>query len=393
MNDEQTSDTIHNPRRMMTRIYVISLSIIALLAIAAHMLLNSVIEQQLQTGKIINISGQQRMLTQRATLFTLDYLETGSSDAKRTAQQAIDQMISNHQALLSEHYKALSNNQPSGLSNDMLNLYFNKDNNVDKQLARFVSLISDTLASPPRNIEVFSSENLEFKQMAKEPLLTALNDVVSLYEKESLDEVDNLRSAQQVVLIITIFTILIEAVFVFRPMVSKISSFARRLQWEATHDYLSGIYNRRAFFMIGEKLLHSSKRNKKPSSIIMIDIDKFKVVNDNYGHAAGDIAIQHVARITKENIRSSDVLARFGGEEFVILLPETNANGAVTLAEKIRIKINETPLSVKNKHITISASFGVSASSLSDDSLELLIQKADDRLYVAKESGRNKVEV
>lgn len=393
MSEEQTSDTIHNPRKMMTRIYVISLSIIALLAIAAHMLLNSVIEQQLQTGKIINVSGQQRMLSQRATLFTLDYLETGSSAAKNTAQKAINQMAQNHDELLMDHFKALSNNQPSPLSNDMINLYFNTDNNVDTQLVRFVSLISDTLASPPRNENIFSSEGLEFKEMAKEPLLTALHNVVSLYEKESLDEVDKLRSAQQVVLVITIFTILIEAVFVFRPMVSKISAFARRLQWEATHDYLSGIFNRRAFFMIGEKLLSNNKRNKKPSSIIMIDIDKFKAVNDKYGHAVGDVAIQHVARITKGNIRSSDVLARFGGEEFVIFLPETDVHGAVTLAEKIRKKINETALSVKKENITISASFGVSASLLSDDSLELLIQKADDRLYVAKESGRNKVEV
>jgi diguanylate cyclase (GGDEF)-like protein len=392
LSEEKTSDTIHNPRKMMTRIYVISLSIIALLAIAAHMLLNSVIEQQLQTGKIINVSGQQRMLSQRATLFTLDYLETGSSAAKNTAQKAINQMVQNHDELLMDHFKALSNNQPSPLSNDMINLYFNTDNNVDTQLARFVSLISDTLASPPRNENIFSSEGLAFKEMAKEPLLTALHNVVSLYEKESLDEVDKLRSAQQVVLVITIFTILIEAVFVFRPMVSKISAFARHLQWEATHDYLSGIFNRRAFFMIGEKLLNNNKRNKKPTSIIMIDIDKFKIINDEYGHAVGDTAIQHVARITKKNIRSSDVLARFGGEEFVILLSETNTDGAVTLAEKIRKKINETALSVKEQNIIISASFGVSASVLSDDALELLIQKADDRLYVAKESGRNKVE-
>lgn len=391
MNAENNNGTIKNPRKMMTRIYVASLSIIAVLAIAAHFLLNSVIEQQLQTGKLVNTSGQQRMLSQRATLFTLEYLETGSVSAKTTAQLAIDKMLSNHAALLTAHFKALSNNQPTPLSPEMIALYFNNDNSVDKQLPQFVTLIRQALSSQPQDTKVFAEQNLQFKEMAREPLLTALNDVVFRYEKESLDEVEKLRMAQHVVLTITIFTILIEALFVFRPMVSKISAFARRLQWEATHDYLSGIFNRRAFFMIGEKLLHSNKRNEKPTSVIMADIDKFKTINDEYGHAVGDIAIQHIAHITKATIRNSDVLARFGGEEFVILLPETDIHGATTLAEKIRKKINDTPLSVKNDSISVSASFGVSSSILSTDSLEKIIQQADERLYSAKDNGRNLV--
>jgi two-component system cell cycle response regulator len=126
-------------------------------------------------------------------------------------------------------------------------------------------------------------------------------------------------------------------------------------------------------------------------SVIMVDIDHFKKVNDDYGHQAGDAVLKEVSRRLELGIRTSDMSSRFGGEEFVIVLPETNGESAGYVAERLRMIIEdvEFAIPVEPKQITCTASFGV-ASLRPDDTAEGLIKRADTCLYKAKESGRNK---
>ena len=165
-----------------------------------------------------------------------------------------------------------------------------------------------------------------------------------------------------------------------------------RAEHLARIDALTGMCNRRAFYEQGETLLRQARRYGKPLSLIMLDIDHFKSVNDSRGHAAGDATLQAVALAIQETPRETDVAGRVGGEEFALLLPETTLADATRLAERLRSRIAEK-LSVAHGdgEIRVTASFGVAEFDSTTESLDVLVARADALLYRAKESGRNRV--
>tara|TARA_R110000737_G_scaffold352486_1_gene398703 strand:+ start:399 stop:1985 length:1587 start_codon:yes stop_codon:yes gene_type:complete len=154
-------------------------------------------------------------------------------------------------------------------------------------------------------------------------------------------------------------------------------------------DYLTNLYNRRAFTVAVEPLWHLGVRHQKNFSMILLDIDWFKKINDDYGHAAGDDVLKAIALTLKQKVRKSDILARWGGEEFIIFLPDTNKLAAVKLANVIRKKIARMVISHDGRSLTITASFGVASVNDQVNELEHLIKLADIALYKAKNSGRN----
>ena len=161
----------------------------------------------------------------------------------------------------------------------------------------------------------------------------------------------------------------------------------------AITDYLTGLYNRRLFFTLAEQEFFKSKRFQEPLSLLIMDIDHFKQVNDNYGHDCGDQVLQVVSRLMKKLIRRSDVLARYGGEEFIILMPKTELSGAYKLAERIRVQIENYEMKDKSKEtFNLTVSLGVACVDGHIDSLPDLITNADQALYQAKQRGRNKTE-
>lgn len=156
-------------------------------------------------------------------------------------------------------------------------------------------------------------------------------------------------------------------------------------------DGLTGLYNRRYFQDMIDRMVMEASRTGIPLSIIMLDIDHFKIVNDTYGHKAGDDVIRFLSRTVKNNVRKVDVAARYGGEEFVVLLHNTNIDGAFRLAEKIRILVKDSTINADGSQINITASFGISSfPSLSLSSGDL-VKNSDQALYFSKENGRNKV--
>ncbi len=157
----------------------------------------------------------------------------------------------------------------------------------------------------------------------------------------------------------------------------------------ANTDPLTLLDNRRAFNEKVSKLWLFGKREKSPSSVIIIDIDHFKEINDKYSHDAGDNVLIKIASILKGAVRDSDVLCRWGGEEFLIYLPETNEIGACNLADKIKMNMNAATFYIDEIEIKVSASFGVSEREKTDQQVGEVIKRSDKALYVAKDSGRN----
>ncbi len=160
-----------------------------------------------------------------------------------------------------------------------------------------------------------------------------------------------------------------------------------RLDALATMDGLTGVKNRRAF---GEKLTEEiirSLRYKTPLSLVLLDVDKFKQYNDTFGHLGGDEVLKTVARLLREQARTTDFVARYGGEEFTLVLPNTDAEGAVIMAERLRVVIESAPWPER----AVTASFGAATLSSLINSETELIGAADRALYASKESGRNQV--
>ncbi len=176
--------------------------------------------------------------------------------------------------------------------------------------------------------------------------------------------------------------------FAYRCEKKKASRLNRQLESFAIKDPLTRLYNRR--YLAEQLLIHSEIARKKntPFSVVMLDIDHFKSINDTYGHIAGDCVLQNVAGILRQGIRKQDIAGRYGGEEFLLLLFDTTLEEAALLAEKIRIHIDNSLFTRENIHLTISG--GVAAFSEEMEPLDL-IAAADKNLYHAKENGRNKI--
>jgi diguanylate cyclase (GGDEF)-like protein len=166
------------------------------------------------------------------------------------------------------------------------------------------------------------------------------------------------------------------------------------LRSRAETDPLTGVANRRRFYHALEVECLRFTRNHLPMSVLMIDLDYFKAVNDEHGHVVGDAVLRIVAQLILLSLRKTDLLARYGGEEFSVLLPETELDGAVVIAERIRRTVCEKPILADGCQVHASVSVGV-ANHIHDDEAvpEILLKKADGALYRAKALGRNRVEV
>ena len=157
----------------------------------------------------------------------------------------------------------------------------------------------------------------------------------------------------------------------------------------ATVDQLSGAMNRRAWMESSEKEVERARRYERPLSLAMLDLDRFKTVNDTYGHPAGDIVIGVLGGICISQCRQTDFFGRLGGEEFAILMPETSLEDAQNMAERCRLELAETDIDIGEKKITVTTSIGLAELRPGED-LSSLISRADAALYDAKDSGRNR---
>jgi diguanylate cyclase (GGDEF)-like protein len=156
----------------------------------------------------------------------------------------------------------------------------------------------------------------------------------------------------------------------------------------AYYDGLTGIYNRTQFLAEGRELLEDTSRG--PISLILFDIDHFKQINDTYGHETGDQALMHIVSICQRYVMPEMRFARYGGEEFVIALPGSTLSEAVQVAENIRGALQQSAMYWKDDVIAITSSFGVVQLS-GNETLEAILRRADEALYISKKEGRNRV--
>jgi diguanylate cyclase (GGDEF)-like protein len=186
--------------------------------------------------------------------------------------------------------------------------------------------------------------------------------------------------------------------FVFHAYVDRSLSYYQRmrtynqeLQQLASRDPLTGVMNARAYYAACEQQIQLCRRLQRPFAVLFVDLDHFKRINDGLGHAAGDEVLRTVARALKDAVRSSDLLGRIGGEEFSMLLPDTDAAGAVQLAESVRQAVEASRPSVGGSFVPVTASVGVAVGRDPGATIKAIQEQADQAMYHAKQAGRNRV--
>jgi diguanylate cyclase (GGDEF)-like protein len=182
------------------------------------------------------------------------------------------------------------------------------------------------------------------------------------------------------------------------PVVAMILKLMRALDRSRRHAYrlassdlLTGVLNRRRFLAVAQRALESARTDHTPIGVLLLDIDNFKEINDTYGHEAGDHVLQCVARVCREGLRPSDPLARWGGEEFVALLWNFNAQKTAMVAERLCRAVATHKVTWRERALPITVSIGASPMRDGDDRIDKLIARADSAMYHAKRSGKNRV--
>lgn len=159
----------------------------------------------------------------------------------------------------------------------------------------------------------------------------------------------------------------------------------------ALEDELTGLHNRRAFFELGSQMLKQARRRQAPLAILMFDLDHFKVINDTHGHEAGDAVLRRVGQLLRDRVRESDIAARIGGEEFALLLPDTDEREATELADRMLRLLRTIQVDHRHSLIQPTASFGLAMMGPGEQHLERLLSQADQAMYLSKSRGRDRL--
>ncbi len=373
--------------RYLTAGYVAALSLIAALTIASHVTLNRVLAEHEGSAEVVNVSGRQRMLSQRIASLAAQY-RMGSPTAKADLLAAVGQFEAAHHKLLADSTGTARGSRSAGAYRD---IYFGGDTPLDGEVATFVDLARRVAAMPQDGVNAGPVLEQLFRE-ARSPLLTKLDAVVSRHQQDSEQQLSRLEFLQQITLGVVLATLAAEALVIFRPMVRRVTRYARELMRLASTDGLTGTLNRHSFLERGAAELGRSQRRQSPLAVLMLDADHFKRINDTYGHAGGDAALRGLALAVIRAARASDLVGRLGGEEFALLLPDTTEGAALAFAQRLRADVEGLAIPHGERTIRLTVSIGIAASDGRDNAdLAALLREADAALYDAKAAGRNRV--
>lgn len=173
--------------------------------------------------------------------------------------------------------------------------------------------------------------------------------------------------------------------------IERRESLEVELQKQATTDALTGLYNRRQYELLFHRERERSRRLGTRLSLCVLDLDHFKHINDTHGHDVGDQVLRHVAALFTRKLRQTDIVGRFGGEEFIVLLPETDLECAERLVDRLRQCLEQAPVEADGETVHVTATFGLTEVEAQDGNIEQAVKRADRALYEGKQSGRNRV--
>jgi diguanylate cyclase (GGDEF)-like protein len=373
--------------RALTGAYIVALLIIAGLSIASHAALEYSLQSNEGSAAIINKSGRQRMLSQRIASLAVQYRD-GDAGVRGDLVSATNEFTAAHAFMIATFGEKAA--ARDARSRNLQALYFAPGRSLDAEVRRFVAdarSMADLAPGDPALGPILS----RILAAARAPLLEELDAVVTLEQRETERRIKNLEYLQWSILGVVLITLTLEALAIFRPMIRGITDYTAQLTLLATTDSLTGAANRRSFIERCAVEIAAARRHRRPASILMIDVDHFKSINDTHGHAAGDEVLAAVGVALREAVRQVDICGRLGGEEFGVLLVGTDLAGASVVAERIREGFAGMTISHGGKDIVFTVSIGCASLGEGDKRLEDILRSADRMMYKAKQSGRNRV--
>jgi diguanylate cyclase (GGDEF)-like protein len=266
------------------------------------------------------------------------------------------------------------------VEDQLLKTYIDDSEVLQESNTNFTSMLENHLNDLNENVS--ASQSLE---EVKDAVVSKLNTIKIVIHRKNSEDKKHQELVQQK------FVQMQEKLSMFKKEMEKADKKMKRMEKDLILDPLTGAYNRRAYDKRVKEEVERYFRYNTKFSMILFDVDYFKNINDNYGHDIGDRCLAEIIKRVGPLLRESDFLARYGGEEFAVLLPETSAEGAVNVAEKIRKTIEEISFVYKKEKITITVSLGVCEIKEGDSGYDSLFSRLDKAMYEAKDSGRNKV--
>jgi diguanylate cyclase (GGDEF)-like protein len=372
--------------RTLTIYYSTALTIVALLSLVCHFILAGELRVSQGSAAMINVSGRQRMLSQRMAGMAAEY-RLGIPGAREELLASTAEFEDGHRRLLAS---LDSNGVSSSEAKSLYTSYWGGESSLDARCRDFIAT-ARRLAAMPASDPASAPLLNKMAEEARRPLLAGLDEVVSIRQRQAEERMWMLDRIQWGILIVILATLFLEALAIFRPMVHRIVGYNSELLRLATTDALTGASNRRSFLASGNAETERTIRSGAPLSVMLLDIDRFKSINDTYGHAAGDQVLVAVARVLARELRSADVLGRIGGEEFAILLPDTSIETAAQVGERLREAVAATEVFYEGAPLSVTVSIGAIQVAAQSGGFVAAMSAADIAMYRAKQGGRNRV--
>jgi diguanylate cyclase (GGDEF)-like protein len=374
------------------RIYLTTFAFIALLITASLIIIDYIVAEESYMVELNDIGGRQRVLSERTVHLLLEYAVEDDKAARaqivNLIEDSLQQFDKTHKLLIRGY---LSEDHLVYFSDSIDKIFFDQPEYLDEKARIFIYNTREVLDrewSP----EFLSSYYLkQLREATKQDLHSSLDALATQYAINSKSRIARLRIVVAILLGGIVVVLCVVGAMVFNPMFRRIETQEHELHKMAFIDPLANCHNRRSFLSNANIAFERSRRYNHTFAILFIDIDRFKDINDNYGHAIGDDAIREMTRICQDNIRDSDVLGRIGGDEFGIILQECGLEYAIQNAEKLRQRISDHIISSDVGTIRFSISVGASTIVDSDKDIYDVLKRADKNLYDAKRAGRNLV--
>lgn len=378
--------------RRVRRLFVVATAMLASLSLSEHVALSLFIDARSGTTSLISDAGRQRGQIHEIALLS----GAIAYDHEPQAIAELAAVIADYRATQNRLIADAAGGTNGGAPSRLLRAY-TAPNGIAAQSEVFLSaaervsarILTDPNASQHNDRQLHADLN-SVRSMAHGELARSLDEAATMRLNASAHNIDALRWLHWLTLG-AVFAILFGlSRLVFLPMLRQIEQSVGRLTQLAERDHLTQLHNRYAFQALATRETSRARRHDRPVSLCVIDIDHFKQVNDHHGHAMGDIVLKAMAALLENVVRTDDLLARIGGEEFVVLMPDTAMADALLAAERIRDQVEATAQQVVPMALTVS--IGVAPVDVdSERALERAMHDADAMLYRAKNAGRNRV--
>lgn len=384
--------------------YILALTVIIIMTIFCHHLTSKVIEEEIVGAEVAsNLSDQITHISQIGRYAVSYYMTPQEFDLT-----LLGNSINNMKKSLLHIKTYIDSTQKENTAKIALRKAMRDSLLLEKRLTIFVqdseTYLTLSKRIPSTDPTAAATETLEtqraLKKISDKPnqeLIKLLQISLADHQENQLYEIKNLHQMQTVLTYAIVFIILLEAFFIFRPLVQKVAVSQKNLMRLALEDTLTGLKNRRAFNKDFDAYQKTLSRTNEKFVLAICDLDKFKSVNDTYGHDVGDLVLKHFGTILKRTLRPTDIVARMGGEEFAILLANTNNSTAFKILDRLRQIVEKNPCPLKGKDspekLKFTTSIGFAEGPIDGKEVDIddFMKWADNALYKAKEEGRNRV--